>query len=130
MSISVFSPSLAELQEEELRERNKYSSKPELIRNHLKDLSPLAANNNVTEQIVRLIPKKAVKTKRGFFNFLCPSCSTTSGLIVTETGGFRFKCFHPYCGYHEATGWEPGGVIGSRVQDLYRIMITRDQSDE
>jgi Bifunctional DNA primase/polymerase, N-terminal len=79
----------------------------------------------ITQKFLDIIPAGAKRDRRGYINFPCPSCKhndNRSGLLVTPTGGFRFHCFHASCDYATNTGWEPGGLIGPRVRQLYELM--------
>lgn len=128
MPQNIFSPSLLELQQQEIDDR--LGKKLEIGKNIAKVcFAVLDPDGDITAKIAALIPADAVKTKRGFINFNCPSCCTRSGLIITKGGGFRFRCFRPLCNYGSATGWEPGGPIGQRVRDLYRDMRSTNSYD-
>src|SRR5271170_3161231 len=77
--------------------------------------------DTITQKFLNIIPAGAKRDRKGYINFSCPGCrhnDDRSGLIVTQSGGFRFHCFHAGCEYHGNTGWEPGGLIGPRTRRL------------
>jgi hypothetical protein len=79
----------------------------------------------ITQKFLDILPRGARQNHKGFINFPCPGCrhnDNRSGLVVTGTGGFRFRCFHTSCDYNSATGWEPGGFVGPRTRRLYEQM--------
>jgi hypothetical protein len=79
----------------------------------------------ITQKFLDILPRGARQNHKGFINFPCPGCrhnDNRSGLLVTPTGGFRFRCFHASCDYNSATGWEPVSLIGTRTRRLYEQM--------
>jgi hypothetical protein len=79
----------------------------------------------ITQKFLDILPWQARQTARGFINFPCPACrhnDNRSGLVITSSGGIRFRCFHASCDFHTPTGWEPGGLIGPRIRWLYEQM--------
>jgi hypothetical protein len=81
---------------------------------------------NTTDYFLELIETDK-RSKKGWYSIRCPSCgvdhSKRSGsFLVTETGGFRYKCWRHSCLYNTLTGWESFGILSQRVCDLYELL--------
>jgi hypothetical protein len=75
----------------------------------------------ITQLFFDLIPQDKL-SKSGWWSLNCPECGDQKrrgSFLITETGGFRYKCWHSSCLYNTATGWEPGSQIGERTRELY-----------
>jgi hypothetical protein len=85
---------------------------------------------SITQLFFDLIPQDKI-SKSGSWLCNCPDCGDQKrkgSFLITETGGFRYRCWHGSCAYNTATGWEPGGPIGERMRELY-ISLGGDSGD-
>jgi hypothetical protein len=80
---------------------------------------------DITALFLPLLPASR-PSPSGYFNFPCPSCHCRdgrSGFQINASGGFRFKCQHTGCEFHDPTGWEPSSpYVGIRVIRLYELL--------
>ena len=81
-------------------------------------------DTSVTDAFLNVLPT----VRRGsskWISFNCPECGDTrgrGGFIVTDSGGWRYRCFNGGCDYNEhPTGWEPESGLGGRPKRLFRL---------
>lgn len=81
--------------------------------------------SNPTEAIRGVLPANK-RAASGWIKFDCPACGDRrqrGGLLVTPSGGFRFRCFNAGCEFERApTGWEPGNRFAGRPRRLFELL--------
>lgn len=90
--------------------------------------------NEITQTVSLHLPKSS-RTPNGWSSFDCPVCQhlghrpdnrKRGGFLETSTGGFKYNCFN--CKF--VTGWEPGGYIGKKCENLfYYLGIPKEVAD-
>lgn len=82
---------------------------------------------SVTDAFVEeVLPRSGGRSPAGWMSTDCPSCGDTrgrGGLLVTGSGGFRYRCFNGGCEFNEQpTGWEPGSGLAGRPRKLFSLL--------
>lgn len=81
--------------------------------------------SQVTDVFLAALPTGRANAK-GWYEFNCPSCGDKrrrGGFILTDDGGFRYRCFNGGCDFaNSPTGWDPGEGLGGRPRMLLRLL--------
>lgn len=82
--------------------------------------------SKILDEFVTLFRSRPNYQARGWTNIDCPACSDNRkrlGLLLTDSGGFRIKCFNGGCELNDtATGWEPGNGLTGRVRTVFETL--------
>jgi hypothetical protein len=81
---------------------------------------------DLLEEFKLAMPANRRLSGGGWINFNCPSCDDRryrGGVVLTPSGGWRYRCFNGGCEFNmNPTGWEPGNGFGGRPRKLFELI--------